>query len=225
MNVWTLATAAAAVAGLAVGALVRAQSGGPPVIGPAAPPELTPSTSTPAVIGAPQVSGGTPELTMSTGVCGDVVGQLAAELAYWRDLASRTPLPPPTLPPPLIDTKAPLRTKATPTSAGPSSAPGGPSLVSIDPGSLPAVGVVAQPGTGSVLDRPRLAQVAALVKDMKPREAALVVAGLEEELAVGLLARMSPRSGSAITAALPPELASKLLTRLSQLPVPPPELP
>jgi flagellar motor switch protein FliG len=166
---------------------------------------------------------------VSTSGCEIVLAQAAEEIEWWR---SQVPSPPP-------DTTAPTSPTSPPSpNVGPPLTGQPPVIGALAPPKLPSADAVKtaanlstnapvptaalpepEPAfTGSVLDRPRIKQVAALVKDMKPKDAALVVADLDESLAVGLLAKMPPRSASAIASALSPELAARLLTRLSQLP-------
>ncbi len=218
--------AAIGLSGVVAGAWVRAQSGGPPTIGPVAKPAVTP----PADPTVPVVEDTEPkadsELAVSTSACEIVLAQAAEEIEWWR---AQVPSPSPTTTTPASQT-AP--TDAPPVAGeppviGPLAPPKLPSADALknaaDPTATALVPAAVLPDpepafTGSVLDRPRIKQVAALVKDMKPKDAALVVADLDESLAVGLLAKMPPRSASAIASALPPELAARLLTRLSQLP-------
>lgn len=214
------------LSGVVAGAWVRAQSGGPPTIGPVVKPTVTVPTEAALPVIEELAPKADSELTVSTSSCEIVLAQAAEEIEWWR---TQVPIPPPstTSPasppgpldeppvagePPVIGPLAPPKlptADALKTAADPSATALVPAAVLPDP---------EPPFTGSVLDRPRIKQVAALVKDMKPKDAALVVADLDESLAVGLLAKMPPRSASAIASALSPELAARLLTRLSQLP-------
>lgn len=226
----------AALSGAAVVLLARAQSGEPPVIGPTAKPELTVSTEKqPEKPGDPSESSA-PVKTVYTD-CHDELTQAADEIEWWREqlAAARAGSSPTAADPtgsPSSAGGAPSSVTANPrpttNASGPNALPTATALMAAADPRLAAVPLNGQPVDGGipipsplgVLDRPRLKQVAALVKDMKPRDAAEVVAGLDDNLAVGLLARMAPKSASAITAALPPEHAARLLTQLSVLPIP-----
>lgn len=237
MKTWSLALVATAALSAAAGALLaRAQSGEPPVIGPTAKPELTVSTEKQAEKPADPATPSIPVKTVYTD-CHDELTQAADEIEWWREqlAAAGTASSPPSADPAGAGASSsppdPTGTPTPPTPAitnGPNALPTATALMAAADPRLAAVPLVGQPADGpipipsplGVLDRPRLKQVAALVKDMKPRDAAEVVAGLDDNLAVGLLARMPPKSASAITAALPPEHAARLLTQLSVLPIP-----
>jgi hypothetical protein len=245
MNMWSIAAAVATVGGLAAVALVRAQSGEPPVIGPTAKPELPVSTPKEDEKPKEEVVPAPLERQVSTS-CEDELAQAAEEIEWWREqLAQSTPAAAvssdgtnPDSPPEAALAPAPPGTTVPP---GTLAEAGTAASKPTDPNALPtatALKAAADPRLAAVdlqgippttdpvllaippLERPRLGQVAALIKDMKPRDAAQVMAGLDDALAVGVLSRMSPRAGSAISAALPPEHAARLLTRLSQLPLP-----
>lgn len=221
MNAWSLAIVVAAVGGVVAGALVRAESG-PPPIGTAKPTPGPADTAPVPEQAAPP--------TVHTS-CADELAQASEEIDWWREqMASKTsataspeaspsaePANPvaqsPAIPPVISE---PAKANALPTATALMAA-ADPRLAAVP---LAANDVAPLGAPQPVLDRPRLGQVAALLKDMKPREAAQVVAGLDDALAVGALSRMSPRSASAIAAALPAEHAARLLTRLSQLPLP-----
>jgi len=202
------------------GAWVRAQSGGPPTIGPVGKPVVTPSTESGAPGSESPENNADSQLTVSTSACEGALAQAAEEIEWWRSQVPN-PLPVATTPP--TGTLAP----GEPPVIGPLAPPKLPTAEALKAAANPSANALVPTAAlpepepafiGSVLDRPRIKQVASLVKDMKPKDAALVVAGLDESLAVGLLAKMPPRSASAIASALPPELAARLLTRLSQLP-------
>lgn len=233
MNPWPLALVATAAVSAGAGVLLaRAQSGEPPLIGPAAKPGLTVSTDK-----EPEKTGGssvppTPLKTVYTD-CYDELTQAAEEIAWWREQlagasgvpgsTSATPNPQPAGPQtatPSAGAPTPPGRNALPTATALMAA-ADPRLAAVPLSALPTDGTPPIPSPLGVLDRPRLRQVASLVKDMKPRDAAEVLAGLDDNLAVGVLARMPPKSASAITAALPPEHAARLLTQLSVLPIPP----
>lgn len=88
---------------------------------------------------------------------------------------------------------------------------------------LPLAAAPPGPSSGVYLglprDRPRVAQVASALKEMKPEEAALVVLDWDDGLATEVLARLPARASGAICAALPPAHAARLLARLSLLAV------
>lgn len=240
MKTWSLVLVATSVGSATAGVLLaRAQSGEPPVIGPTAKPELTVSTEKPAEKAADPATPPAPVKTVYTD-CHDELTQAAEEIEWWREQlalargeasptssdpngAAATPSSPAT--PGAPGTTAPAPTT---TATGPNALPtatalmaaADPRLAAVPLTGVPVEGGVPIPSPLGVLDRPRLKQVAALIKDMKPRDAAEVVAGLDDNLAVGVLARMAPKSASAITAALPPEHAARLLTQLSVLPIP-----
>lgn len=246
MKPWSLALVATATLSAAAGVLLaRAQSGEPPVIGPTAKPELTVSTEKKAEKPADPVAPSTPVKTVYTD-CHDELTQAADEIEWWREQlsiarggSSPTTAEPVGAPstPSTPSTPATPGTSPTPGTAGPTTATtasgpnalptttalmaaADPRLAAVPLNGQPVDGTIPIPSPLGVLDRPRLKQVAALVKDMKPRDAAEVVAGLDDNLAVGVLARMAPKSASAIAAALPPEHAARLLTQLSVLPIP-----
>lgn len=237
MKTWSLALVATAALSAAAGALLaRAQSGEPPLIGPTAKPELTVSTEKEGEKPTDTATPSTPVKTVYTD-CHDELTQAADEIEWWREqlAAARAGSSPPSADPPATtagsapsDPAGPSTPPSPTTTNGPNALPtatalmaaADPRLAAVPLTGLPVEGGAPLPSPLGVLDRPRLKQVAALVKDMKPRDAAEVVAGLDDNLAVGLLARMAPKSASAITAALPPEHAARLLTQLSVLPIP-----
>lgn len=198
---------------------VRADPGPPPPVGPVDRAGLTTSTGAYGVDATMPDDSALEAWMVSTSACDAALAQAAAEIAWWRSQVAATPpaAPRATTPPPLI---GPVATPGLPSPASlvAASGEGGGAIAGQDPAEASALG-------GSALERPRLSQVAALLKDMKPPQASQVVAGLDEALAVAALSRMPPRSSSAILAALPPELAARLLTRLSLLPAtqPPPQ--
>lgn len=148
---------------------------------------------------APDASGVTPAMAD----CEAAMPQVLAELDYWREraaqLAAASPLRagvPPVVAPAPTATQPPTPTPATP--AG----------LALGPGSAAPTGV----------DRPRIDQVAAAVKEMKPKDAAAVFTSWDDALAIAVFEQLSGRAVSAIATALPPDHAARLLAKLSLAP-------
>lgn len=79
--------------------------------------------------------------------------------------------------------------------------------------------------TGEHRAGPGLDQVAAITKGMKPKAAAAVAAGWDDALTVDVLGRLPPRQAAELVAALPAEVAARVTARLARdgLPTPKPD--
>ena len=134
--------------------------------------------------------------------CDGIVTQALAELDYWRAKASSTT--------PVATTIAATPAQGTPAVAPTIAAAPIVPAPSLDRGMLGGTGI-------DPLDRPRIAQVAAALKEMKAQDAALVVADWDDALATEVLSRLPARASGAIATALPPAHAARLYARLSLL--------
>jgi hypothetical protein len=160
--------------------------------------------------------------------CEMLLRQAVAELEHWRGTGAEPAPPLPLTGLPSIDALLGAKTAAPSTPTGtPAEAPATPPSelpTPEPPPSAPATPTAPEPSSVTPAppsfapeDLPRLAQVASVVKGMKPREAAAVLTQLDEGFAVAVLARLPNRNASALTASLDPQLASRLLARLARL--------
>ncbi len=167
--------------------------------------------------------------------CEGLLRQAVAELEHWRGTGAAPQPAQPVLPAPtglpavdaLIAASkgapttpegAPTPPPTTPSPAPAQTTPSAPGTSEQKPEAVaPSSPTIPVPPSFAPEDLPRLAQVASVVKGMKPREAAEVITRLDEGFAVAVLARLPNRNASALTASLAPELASRLLSRLARL--------
>jgi hypothetical protein len=201
-------TTVAAIALVAIPALiVRAEDVPPPIITPPRP--VLPTAPVAPALGAPE-----PPTCADLATCQALLTQAIAELEHWRGLAPSTPSGIPPVIEPSVELPRPAAVMAASAGSTPEPRP------SPAPASAAAEAPVPLPNPD---DMPRIAQAAELLKGMKPRDAAEVVAGLDEGFAVSVLSRIPTRLTAPLMAGLEPKLAARLLTRLAQLPARPVE--
>jgi len=81
--------------------------------------------------------------------------------------------------------------------------------------------VMALPVTGTVAEA-QLEQVVGIVRRMRAKESAPIVAGWDDALAVDVLGRLPPRIASGVLAALPAQQAARLTTKMARAGLPTP---